>query len=564
LKRTRTSLALITLVTTGALTLTACGGGSDTKDDGKKTSVPKSTANNIAATDRTKLKQGGTLNWPLGEIAENFNYNEIDGTLDDGFAVERALMPIIMKADATGTVSPDPDYLTSAKVDESSGKQVVTYEINPKAKWSDGTAISYKDFVAQWTALNGKNNKYKISSSTGYNLISSIAKGKDDQEVVATFSSSFGDWKSLFSPLYPASVTGTVEGFNSGYLGKIPVTAGPFKFGSIDKTAKTLTVVRDTNWWGDKAILGKIIYRSLDSDATAGAFANGEVDFFDVGPDPAAYKQAKAVKGAVIREAAGPNYRHLTINGTQGALKDVAVRQAVTLALSRDAIAKSDLQGLGWTPTPLNNHFYVTNQKGYKDNSGEYGTYNPTKSKASLDAAGWKLDGEYRKKNGKVLELNLVIPAAVSVSANEGKLMQPMLKAVGIKLNIKSVPLQDFFDKYVTPGNFDLTVFSWIGTPFPTSSTQSIYAKPVGSNIQQNYTGVGSDELDAAMKKASADTDPAQAIVDTNAADVLIWKQANLLPLYQRPEIKAVKSTLVNLGAYGFADPRYQDIGFTK
>jgi peptide/nickel transport system substrate-binding protein len=66
------------------------------------------------------------------------------------------------------------------------------------------------------------------------------------------------------------------------------------------------------------------------------------------------------------------------------------------------------------------------------------------------------------------------------------------------------------------------------------------------------------------MKKASADTDPAQAIVDTNAADVLIWKQANLLPLYQRPEIKAVKSTLVNLGAYGFADPRYQDIGFTK
>ncbi|WP_405723723.1 ABC transporter family substrate-binding protein [Streptomyces sp. NBC_01537] len=564
MKRTRTSLALITLVTTGALTLTACGGGSDTKDDGKKTSVPKSTANNIAATDRTKLKQGGTLNWPLGEIAENFNYNEIDGTLSDGFDVERALMPIIMKSDATGTVSPDPDYLTSAKVDESSGKQVVTYEINPKAKWSDGTAISYKDFLAQWTALNGKNTKYKISSSTGYNLIASVAKGKDDQEVVVTFASSFGDWKSLFSPLYPASVTGTVEGFNSGYLGKIPVTAGPFKFGSIDKTAKTLTVVRDTSWWGDKAILDKIIYRALDSDATAGAFANGEVDFFDVGPDPAAYKQAKAVKGASIREAAGPNYRHLTINGTQGALKDVAVRQAVTQALSRDAIAKSDLQGLGWTPTPLNNHFFVTNQKGYKDNSGEYGTYDPTKSKASLEAAGWKLDGEYRKKNGKVLELNLVIPAAVSVSANEGKLMQPMLKAVGIKLNIKSVPLQDFFDKYVTPGNFDLTVFSWIGTPFPTSSTQSIYAKPVGSNIQQNYTGVGSDELDAAMKKASADTDPAQAIVDTNAADVLIWKQANLLPLYQRPEIKAVKSTLVNLGAYGFADPRYQDIGFTK
>jgi peptide/nickel transport system substrate-binding protein len=182
-----------------------------------------------------------------------------------------------------------------------------------------------------------------------------------------------------------------------------------------------------------------------------------------------------------------------------------------------------------------------------------------------LDAAGWKQgSGGFRTKGGKTLNLRFVIPVGIPASKQEGELTQAMLKDVGVKVTVQAVPSEDFFDKYVTPGNFDLTVFSWIGTPFPTSSTQSIYAKPVGSNIQQNYTGVGSDELDAAMKKASADTDPAQAIVDTNAADVLIWKQANLLPLYQRPEIKAVKSTLVNLGAYGFADPRYQDIGFTK
>jgi peptide/nickel transport system substrate-binding protein len=66
------------------------------------------------------------------------------------------------------------------------------------------------------------------------------------------------------------------------------------------------------------------------------------------------------------------------------------------------------------------------------------------------------------------------------------------------------------------------------------------------------------------MNKAAADTDPAQTITDTNAADVLIWKQSNLIPLYQRPDIYAVKSTLANIGAYGFADLHYQDIGFTK
>ncbi|MDX3078361.1 ABC transporter substrate-binding protein, partial [Streptomyces sp. MI02-7b] len=226
--------------------------------------------------------------------------------------------------------------------------------------------------------------------------------------------------------------------------------------------------------------------------------------------------------------------------------------------------AQSDLQGLDWDPKPLNNHFFVTNQKGYKDNAADIGAFDQAKAKSLLDEAGWKQDGEFRKKGGKTLELDFVIPAAVAVSANEGKLMQPMLKAVGIKLNIKTVPGDEFFDKYVNIGNYDLTAFSWIGTPFPVSSAKSIYAKPVGDNIQQNYTGIGSDELDAAMDKAVADTDTTQAITDANAADVLVWQQANLLPLYQRPEIFAVKSSLVNIGASGFQDVLYQNIGFLK
>ena len=55
-----------------------------------------------------------------------------------------------------------------------------------------------------------------------------------------------------------------------------------------------------------------------------------------------------------------------------------------------------------------------------------------------------------------------------------------MLEKIGVKVDIQTVPTDDFFDKYVSPGNFDLTVFSWIGTPFPISSSQSIYAEPKG------------------------------------------------------------------------------------
>lgn len=47
-------------------------------------------------------------------------------------------------------------------------------------------------------------------------------------------------------------------------------------------------------------------------------------------------------------------------------------------------------------------------------------------------------------------------------------------------------------------------------------------------------------------------------------ADARIWAAAGSVPLYQRPELVAVKPALVNAGAFGLGAPRFQDIGWKK
>src|SRR5690606_24135189 len=47
-------------------------------------------------------------------------------------------------------------------------------------------------------------------------------------------------------------------------------------------------------------------------------------------------------------------------------------------------------------------------------------------------------------------------------------------------------------------------------------------------------------------------------------ADAKIWAEAGSIPLYQRPQLVAVRSTLANVGAFGFEDPAYEDIGYRK
>lgn len=554
------------------MAMAASGCGSSGGGNGQGTSSasgPAATAEDINPTDRSQLQDGGVLRWPIDSYPANFNGNELDGTNAAGAEVLGALMPSMFNFDASAQPTANSDYITSGVLTSQTPKEVVTFRINPKAIWYDGTPITEADFAAQWKALRGVDPAYKIASSNGYEKIESVTRGSDDHEVVVTFAKPYVDWRGLFSFLYPASTNSTPSAFNDGWKTRPLTTAGPFKLASIDQTAKTITLVRNEKWWGRPAKLDQIIYRVIDPDAQIDSLANGEIDFMDVGPDVNKLKRAQTTAGVTLRRAGGPNFRHVTMNGTSPILSDVTVRKAVAMSINRATIAKALLGPLGGPAVPLGNHIFMKNQKGYQDNSGDVGTYDPTKAAALLDGAGWKLGGTQRSKGGKPLELRIVIPSGVATSQQEAELMQSMLAGVGIKLDIMTVPVGDFFDKYITPGDFDLTVFSWLGTVFPISSSQSIYVKPKpqpggGFDIQQNYARTGSTQIDMLFDEATAEFDSAKAIVLANQIDTLIWQEVHSLTLYQRPDIIATKSTLGNFGASGFATLPFQDIGFVK
>ena len=65
------------------------------------------------------------------------------------------------------------------------------------------------------------------------------------------------------------------------------------------------------------------------------------------------------------------------------------------------------------------------------------------------------------------------------------------------------------------------------------------------------------------MSRAAQALDPAEGRSLANVADRLLWQEVNVLPLYQRPQNVAVKETLANVGARGFYDLHYENIGFT-
>ncbi|WP_170837751.1 ABC transporter family substrate-binding protein [Streptomyces sp. TP-A0874] len=565
MKISRYPIAIVATLAASSLLLTACGGGSDDDDAKGKKETPKTTAVDVKATDPVKLKQGGTLSWALSGLPTQWNGLEADGADANASSVLRALMPSFWHSQADGTQVPNEAFLLDAQSEMVDGKQVVTWQLNPKAKWSDGTPITWKDLAANVKAMDGKDESFQVSSTTGYDQVESVKKGKDEYEAIMTFATPFADWQAMFSapangPLYPAKYMADAKKFNEGYVGKIPITGNAFKLDKIDKTAQTVTVVPDPNWWGDKPKLDKIVFRAMEASGMPAAYANGEVNYFEIAGDPSAYKQASKVKRGEIRKAGGPNYRIFSFNGESKQLSDVRVRQAIFMAINRKTMAESNLKGLGWDATPLDNHYLVANQDGYKDNSGKLGKFDPEAAGKLLDEAGWKLDGKLRKKDGKFLEVRFVIPAGIAGAINEGSMLTEMLGDVGIKVDVQSVPANDFFTKYLAKGDFDITPFSLIGTPFPASGSLNVYGTKGGTNFGK----IGTKELDELINKAAQATDPVEGQKLINEADAETWKLAGILPIYQRPDIVAIDKNIANLGALGLTDPIYEHIGFLK
>ncbi|MFH8980903.1 ABC transporter family substrate-binding protein, partial [Streptomyces varsoviensis] len=176
-----------------------------------------------------------------------------------------------------------------------------------------------------------------------------------------------------------------------------------------------------------------------------------------------------------------------------------------------------------------------------------------------------------RMKNGQKLSLRFVLPrgAAAEPLRAVGDRIARSLDAIGVRTEITKVADDSYFKDYIASGGYDLALYSWPATAYPATDARPIFAKPQPAPdgsllVEQNYTRVGTDQIDQLFDQAAAELDAGASRDLVERADARIWAAAGSIPLYQRPELIAAKSDVANAGAFGFATPRYQDIGFRK
>ncbi|MGP4112988.1 ABC transporter family substrate-binding protein [Streptomyces sp. 4N509B] len=615
--RRRCRLSVTVLAVAVSTLLAGCSGGG-TEGPG----TPTAATHAVALVPRAELRSGGSVTWAVDELPASLNvYHHDAGQLSQHVA--QAVMPMLFTLDPEGEPAPNPDYLRSAEVTTREPRQTVVYTLRPSARWSDGEPVDAADFRAQWRALRGDDPAYAAARAAGYDRVESVTQGPGKHQVTVVFSRPYADWRSLFSPLYPEALTADPELFTEGVApgaGSSPSSppssspssplpsAGAFAVAAVDREAGTVTLARDEAWWGQPALLDELVFAAVPRERREEALLAGELDVAEVTPAVAARLaatadgevspgQSRPRRALTVHRAYDAAYTQLTLNGSTPALGDERVRWALARALDRDALAEAVHAPAGLVARPVGSHLRTLGHAGYEDTSDALGDSSEGASTALLEEAGWRYAdhvgtvddnaaparrgaGEtVRLKDGDPLQLRLLHPTGPGSEhlSTTARNIADTLAGVGVLVEVREVPSEEFFSQRVPAGDFDLALYSWPATSFPATDALPRFAKPQGAlatgaptgvaaglTTGSNHARLGTDHIDQLLTQAGSELDDELRDELLTTADARLWALAGSVPLYQPPQLVAAPATLAGVGAHGLATPRYEDIGHRR
>ncbi|HET6630695.1 MAG TPA: ABC transporter substrate-binding protein [Woeseiaceae bacterium] len=210
-------------------------------------------------------------------------------------------------------------------------------------------------------------------------------------------------------------------------FGRNPVGSGPFAFTAWESNVKV--VLHEFDGYREPTNSARVlVFRPItDGNARVAAMLSGELDLMvEVPPDSLALFENKPAE-FTVHEQVGPHVWFLILNMRREPFSDPRMRQAVNLAVNKQAIVDNVLQGTATVaagPTP--------EAFGWAHNDAlEPWPYDPEKAKALIGAAGY--DGE---------------PLMFYVAEGGSGMLQPVAMATAIQADLAKVGIPTVIETY--------------------------------------------------------------------------------------------------------------------
>lgn len=381
------------------------------------------------------------------------------------------------------------------------------FELAEGATFHDGSPVTAQDAVFSLRRL--RETPAGASRLPGIEARNITADG--DRTVVLV-----SDYANAELPLLTRLTTFVVpDGTADQDIAKAPGT-GPFKLDWYrDGNAR---LVRNDDWYGGEIHLDAIEVKIFESpQALANALLAGQLD---LASNVGAVAARTAAGRADIQTVRRPNDMAMPIvmRTADGPFADPRVREALRLAVDREAMVRQVLSGYG----SVANDVLGTGDPAY-DRSLPQRTRDLDKARRLLQEAGFDTSKTYE----------LLTTEDISGLAESATLFATQAREAGVDIKVVKQESATFWDKTWLHG--DLYTTYW-GT---NDSVVFFASKTMVSGSGQNETGWKDPEFDAAYQKAIGTADPAERAellrelqkIEYERSGYLLWGMADGIDL---------------------------------
>ncbi len=369
------------------------------------------------------------------------------------------------------------------------------YRINLRedVKFHDGTALDADAVVYSLERVLDPGN----SRNKEYGFIESVAKYNDSAVTIKT--------KEPYAPMI-ASLTDPLVSIISPAeddINKTPVGTGPFRFDSYEKGVR-LTVVRNEDYWGEKALLdGAVINYVSDPLTRSLQLQGGDVDIARGVPQTEVQNLEDSGLEVLDRESLR-NY-FMYVNTRKAPLSDVKVRQALNYAINRQELVDTALEGIGGVPAK---GVFPDSLPWSANDELEGYAYDLEKARELLAEAGISdTDGDgLLDYQGEPLNLTIKTYTKRAELKPSAEVVAVQLQSLGIKSQVQILE-SGALSADLKDGNYDLALYAW--NTAPTGDPDYFLSKHFESaGSEAAYTGYSDTEVDEWLESGRTTFDP--------------------------------------------------------
>ena len=375
----------------------------------------------------------------------------------------------------------------------------ITWKLRAGLKWSDGKPLTPQDIIFTWQKMmdDKVNFRYRQTYRDAFVNVQAVDDLTVDY-ILRTPGFCPALAKTDLVPPIPKHVFENLDINANDVNNKPTVTSGPFRFKEWTRDDHFTASPANENFVRGKPYLDAVTYRVVkDQVVAAQLFKTQELDVAPTMTVAAgeSIKDLPHTQFVAFYPTIGASTSYLVMNLRNALLADKAARQAIALAIDKQAIAETIIGGFGKRQSAI----YPAAAWAVVDDK-ELPRYDfaPAKANQLLDAAGYArgANGMRAAKDGKPLKLRIDYDAGNKVREQMALVTQAYLKDVGIAVEVAAYEFNTFLDK-ARKGDVDL-YFEARVSDYDPSDAKNWYA----TNGGQNLVGYSNPQVDQLFAQA--------------------------------------------------------------